>query len=172
MRDERNVTDRPHCKPLPNADPEEEDVDEDIGNYQQEGLSHCLQVLQRQVQLLELILIFMGQCSSMDQPRTHYNRIPPVLNSQRPQANNPEEDKEDTQQQLDNEISPVQPTLSHRYTRLRIPKIMLKSPPRKMVQGTTLYGKKCASRKKRGPKIAAIHSDITITFITLRMWYL
>ena len=55
---------------------------------------------------------------------------------------------------------------------MKIPKTKLQIAPRKMIQGTVLYGQKCVSKKRIMPTTTAVHPEVNIASTTEKIAYL
>lgn len=80
----------------------------------------------------------MSEGGSMNQTRTHHNGVSSFLTWHGLKTDDAQKDKEDAEQYFRNEVSLMQSKCYHTYEMMRSPKMMLNSPPKKMVQGTTL----------------------------------
>ena len=74
----------------------------------------------------------------MNQPSADNYSIPPFLSGKGSETDYAKKDEKCTKKDFSDDIASVDAEWKESYTKMRIPKTILKIPPNRMVQGTTL----------------------------------
>ena len=108
----------------------------------------------------------------MNESRTDHDGVSSFLTGHCLQTDDTQKNKENAEEDFGDEIALLKSKSNYNYEMMSNPKMMLNSPPKNMVQGTTLQGKKCTKIKNKGPNMRDIHPDSSISLMTLNMSYL